>query len=76
MTLEFTQRTGSDNPLDGVGFEKKSTPAFVDIDNDGDLDAFIGKENGFIGFFENTGSDSSPNFSATADSNKLTSKYK
>ena len=53
MTLEFTQRTGSDNPLDGVGFEKKSTPAFVDIDNDGDLDIFytnsgIGLQSGLM----------------------------
>lgn len=32
-----------------------STPLFADIDNDGDLDAFIGAENGDTLFFKNTG---------------------
>ena len=39
-------------------------PAFVDIDNDGDLDAFIGDGDGDTFFFRNTGSASSPAFAA------------
>ena len=74
MSLEFTQRTGSDNPLDSVDFgNDKSTPTFVDIDGDGDLDAFVAQEAaGLIFFFENTGNASSPNF-LTGDSNTYSS---
>ncbi len=39
-----------------------NSPEFVDIDSDGDLDAFIGSYNGGIVFFRNSGSISSPNF--------------
>ncbi len=61
----FTEVTGSGNPFDGVivggsatpsGAEGLSTPSFADIDGDGDLDAFIGQENGTIDYFENDGS--------------------
>ncbi len=41
-----------------------SAPRFVDIDGDGDLDAFVGVENGQIVFSENTGSAVSPAFAA------------
>ncbi|NJR70694.1 MAG: hypothetical protein HC771_20165 [Synechococcales cyanobacterium CRU_2_2] len=40
-----------------------SAPVFADIDNDGDLDAFIGAENGDTLFFKNTGNSLSPVFS-------------
>ena len=63
MTLEFTERTGSDNPLNGVDWDgNNSTVAFVDLDNDSDLDAFVGKGTGLVSYYENTGSASSPNF--------------
>ena len=39
------------------------TPTFVDIDDDGDFDAFVGKKNGQISFFENIGSSATPSFS-------------
>jgi Ca2+-binding RTX toxin-like protein len=46
--------------LADVGFS--SSPTFADIDGDGDLDAFIGDENGDLNFFENIGSASNPVF--------------
>ncbi|MEB3316774.1 MAG: FG-GAP-like repeat-containing protein [Cyanobacteriota bacterium] len=43
-----------------------STPSFVDIDADGDLDAFIGNQDGNTLFFRNSGSPSSPAFSSSS----------
>ncbi|MGB7443870.1 MAG: calcium-binding protein [Coleofasciculaceae cyanobacterium] len=51
----FLQRSGEDNPFDGVDVGGDSSPAFVDIDGDGDLDAFLGEDDGNVNFFENTG---------------------
>lgn len=75
----FFQNTGSptrpsffNNPqtnpfgLSDVGLD--SNPIFADIDKDGDLDAFIGNEDGNTLFFQNTGSSTSPNF-ATPQAN-------
>lgn len=39
-------------------------PAFADIDDDGDLDLFIGLHSGSIAYFENIGSGSNPTFAA------------
>ncbi len=58
----FTERTGGDNPFDGVDVGDDSSPAFVDIDNDGDFDAFIGEGYGYIKYYKNTGSAASPTF--------------
>ncbi|MDJ0609183.1 MAG: cadherin domain-containing protein [Kiloniellales bacterium] len=58
----FTEQTGSDNPFDGIDIGTRSTPTFADIDGDGDLDAFIGEDNGTINYYENTGTSSSPTF--------------
>jgi len=55
------------NPF-GIGkVAAQSSPAFVDIDGDGDLDAFVGQSNGgqadgFTKFFENTGTATAPVF--------------
>ncbi|MEM1328772.1 MAG: FG-GAP-like repeat-containing protein [Bacteroidota bacterium] len=40
-----------------VGFD--AAPFFVDIDQDGDIDALVGEDGGNINYFENTSSDSS-----------------
>ncbi len=48
--------------LPGVG--SSATPTFVDIDSDGDLDAFIGNHDGNTLFFQNTGTTSNPIFAA------------
>jgi uncharacterized repeat protein (TIGR01451 family) len=58
----FQEQTGPANPLNGVTAGTYSAPAFVDIDGDGDLDAFIGAHDGTIRFFRNTGSAANPVF--------------
>jgi len=41
--------------LGGINVGRDSTPALVDIDNDGDFDLFVGEDSGDINFFRNTG---------------------
>ncbi|MDM8557527.1 Calx-beta domain-containing protein [Candidatus Parabeggiatoa sp. HSG14] len=66
----FEAQSGSNNPFDGVTVVSKwSTPTFVDIDKDGDLDAFIGEYEGTLNYFENTGTVSSPIFVERVDTN-------
>ena len=48
--------------LTDVGFYAK--PTFADIDNDGDLDAFVGNFYGNTQFYRNTGTASAPSFAA------------
>ncbi len=43
---------GSDSDMNGNGF---AAPAFADVDEDGDLDAFIGNREGNTTYYENTG---------------------
>lgn len=69
LVTEFTAQTGANNPLNGVDIGDYSTPAFVDIDGDGDLDVFIGSGAGVISFYKNTGTDSLPIFTAQNGSN-------
>ncbi len=58
----------STNPFGIANVDFKATPEFADLDADGDLDAFIGHDDGNTIYFENTGSSSNPTF-ATASSN-------
>jgi len=48
--------------LTNVGFYAK--PTLADIDNDGDLDAFVGNRDGNTQFYRNTGTASAPSFAA------------
>jgi hypothetical protein len=50
----FNLVSGADNPLNGIDVGYNSAPAFTDIDNDSDLDLFIGVKYGFIKYYENT----------------------
>jgi len=59
----FTQKTGSDNPLNGVVVSGTAAPSFVDIDADGDMDLFIGEDDGTISHYVNGGSSTTPSFS-------------
>ena len=60
----FTERTGMANPMDGFINGYYSSPAFADLDNDGDYDLVAGDASGAFFYFENTGSALSPIFTA------------
>ena len=64
---QITFAAGQANPF-GLTSVSLPGPAFADIDNDGDYDAFIGNTGGGITYFENTGTSSNPAF-GTAQSN-------
>ncbi|MBK8552335.1 MAG: T9SS type A sorting domain-containing protein [Ignavibacteria bacterium] len=55
----FTFRTNFYNSID-AGDE--SIPRFYDLETDGDLDLFIGRQDGNISFYRNDGNASTPNF--------------
>jgi hypothetical protein len=52
------------NPFNLSNAGSAATPCLVDIDHDGDLDAFVGNQNGDILYFQNTGTVSAPAFTA------------
>ena len=54
----------SANPFGLADVGDLATPAFADIDGDGDLDVFVGNESSYIIFFRNTGSAIAPAFAA------------
>ena len=67
--VSFAAQTGDNNSFNGVDVGTYSVPTFVDIDNDGDIDAFIGEDSGTINYYKNTGSNSSPTFTAQTGGN-------
>ena len=46
----------------GVTFNFQSIPRLYDIDRDGDLDLFVGKQDGTISYYRNDGTPQVPNF--------------
>jgi hypothetical protein len=72
--FKFYENTGSEtlasfaapvqNPFGLTPVNTFGSPAFSDIDHDGDLDLFVGEYYGNMRFFENTGTNSSPAFAS------------
>ena len=54
------------NPFGLIDVGAQASPAFVDIDGDGDLDAFEGNKDGDTLFFRNIGTANSPVFAAAS----------
>ncbi|HHP7242941.1 MAG TPA: FG-GAP-like repeat-containing protein [Cyclobacteriaceae bacterium] len=52
----LTEVTGAGNPFNEISFGENAAPEFYDWDRDGDQDAFIGKLDGELRYFENNGS--------------------
>lgn len=58
----FKKITGNLNPLASIEISGLANPVFVDIDNDGLVDCFIGSNEGKIHYFKNIGTINQPEF--------------
>ena len=60
---EYIRREGALNPFDGVAsVGTAAQPAFVDVDDDEDMDLLIGRSAGDLIYYENTGSPTNPSY--------------
>ncbi len=64
-SFSATPLSGSANPFNGLDAGFNSTPAFLDLDGDGDLDLVSGSDIGPLLAWRNTGTASAPSFSPT-----------
>ncbi len=63
----FEKQTGINNPLGSINLGSEVAPNFVDIDNDGDMDVFIGRDNGTVEYYKNVGSKTNATFIKQTD---------
>ncbi len=57
---ELVSRTGTLNPFNGFDQGNFSKPHFVDIDKDGDMDLFVGRDTAGLAYYRNTGTATNP----------------
>lgn len=65
FNFQFMGAAGSILGLTTLG--QSSTPTFVDIDNDGDKDLFLGSSNGRIYYYRNDGTITEPHYTFVTD---------
>ncbi|NYT27369.1 MAG: VCBS repeat-containing protein [Candidatus Thiodubiliella endoseptemdiera] len=66
----YEAKTGGSNPFNSIDVGNYSKPTLADIDGDGDLDLVVGKSDGILKYYQNTGTTSNPAYEAkTGDSN-------
>ena len=61
-TPAYSQQTGASNPFDGIAVGDDAHIVLVDLDGDGDLDAFAAGNDGSLPYYENTGTATNPTF--------------
>ncbi len=78
-TPNFVEQTGMDNPFSNIYtfdyYGGKVSPSFVDMDNDGDEDLWMGAKDSELLFFENTGDAMNPMFTNPATTTYYLGSY-
>jgi uncharacterized protein (DUF2141 family) len=69
LGTDLVERTGSDDPISGLGPLYRTAPAFADLDGDGDLDMITGESGGTFVYAKNTGPPGSPAYAAQTGTN-------
>lgn len=56
----YTEKTGTANPFNGVNVGGNAAPFLMDLDGDRDLDLIVGRLDGTLSYYKNTGTKTAP----------------